>query len=193
MLLYSFYTFDYISTHPSNTIHIFAADTTTVGIISNNNETAYRDEACKLTEQSTDNNFTLIIKETEFNFDLRKHSEDLFFLNIRRGEVETVSSFQLLRTHSHLHCSNQKGSKSALILSEFKKQLFQPYYYHPSIITIFHILLCPKGLKHATCFTHSLLFLRRILIKWGLHTILIFQTCHTPCLPLMPITFDAVF
>lgn len=61
-LLYSLYAVDCISTHPSNTIIKFADDTTTVGLISNRDETAYRDEVCNLTRWCTENNLTLNIK-----------------------------------------------------------------------------------------------------------------------------------
>jgi siderophore synthetase component len=41
-LLYSLFTHDCMARHDSNTIIKFADDTTVVGLITNNNETAYR-------------------------------------------------------------------------------------------------------------------------------------------------------
>lgn len=48
-LLYSLYTSDCIAAHPSNTVIKFADDTTVMGLITNSNETANRDEVCGLT------------------------------------------------------------------------------------------------------------------------------------------------
>ncbi len=77
-LLYSLYTLDCTSTHPSNTIIKFADDTTVVGLISNNNETAYRDGVCKLTEWCKDNNLILNIKKTkELIIDFKRQRADL--------------------------------------------------------------------------------------------------------------------
>ena len=43
-LLYSLYTHDCMAKHDSNTIIKFADDTTVIGLITENNETAYREE-----------------------------------------------------------------------------------------------------------------------------------------------------
>ena len=43
-LLYSLFTHDCMARHDSNTIIKFADDTTVVGLITDNNETAYREE-----------------------------------------------------------------------------------------------------------------------------------------------------
>lgn len=73
-LLYSLYTYDCIPTHPSNTIIKFADDTTVVGMISNGNETVFRDEVSKLTEWCTENNLSLNTKKTkELIIDFRRH------------------------------------------------------------------------------------------------------------------------
>ena len=45
LLLYSLFTHDCMATHASNSIIKFADDTTVVGLIANNNDTAYREEA----------------------------------------------------------------------------------------------------------------------------------------------------
>ena len=42
-LLYSLFTHDCVAMHGSNSIIKFAGDTTVVGLITNNNETAYRE------------------------------------------------------------------------------------------------------------------------------------------------------
>lgn len=73
-LLYSLYTHDCTSVYPTNTITKFADDTTVVGLISNGNEVAYRDEVYRLVEWRTDNNLSLNIKKTkELVIDFRRH------------------------------------------------------------------------------------------------------------------------
>ncbi len=48
-LLYSLYTHDCTATHSSNVIVKFADDTTVIGLITDNDETAYREEVSTLT------------------------------------------------------------------------------------------------------------------------------------------------
>ncbi len=48
-LLYSLYTHDCTATHSSNVIVKFADDTTVVGLITDNDETAYREDVHALT------------------------------------------------------------------------------------------------------------------------------------------------
>ena len=43
-LLYSLFTHDCVAMHPYNSIMTFADDTRVVGLITNNDETAYREE-----------------------------------------------------------------------------------------------------------------------------------------------------
>jgi hypothetical protein len=55
-LLYSLFTHDCVATHDSNTIIKFADDTTVVGLITGNDETAYREEVSDLTVWGRNNN-----------------------------------------------------------------------------------------------------------------------------------------
>lgn len=72
-LLYPLYTQDCVATHSSNVILKFADDTTILGLISNNDETAYRDEVRGLAAWCQDNNFSLnICKTKEMVVDFRK-------------------------------------------------------------------------------------------------------------------------
>lgn len=91
-LLYSLYTHDCTSLYPTNTIIKFADDTTFVGLISNCNEVAYRDEMCILVEWCTDNNLSLNIKKTkELVIDFRRHRETTSALGTKeRGGGESV-------------------------------------------------------------------------------------------------------
>src|SRR4029434_6731889 len=72
-LLYSLYTQDCVATHSSNIILKFADDTTILGLISNNDETAYRDEVRGLVALCQDNNLPLNFCNTkEMTVDFRK-------------------------------------------------------------------------------------------------------------------------
>ena len=86
-LLYSLYTFDCSHTHPSNTIVKFADDTTVVGLISEGDESAYRDEILKLTLWCSDNNLALNTTKTKgIILDFRKNRADPASLYIN-GEL----------------------------------------------------------------------------------------------------------
>ena len=72
-LLYSLFTHDCVAKHESNTIIKFADDTTVVGLITNNDETAYREEVRDLAVWCHDNNLSLnVIKTKELILDYRK-------------------------------------------------------------------------------------------------------------------------
>jgi short-subunit dehydrogenase len=78
-LKYSLITHDYKARHNSNTIIKFADDTTVVGLITNNNETAYREEVRDLTVWCKDNNLSVnVIKTKEMIVDYRKLSTPPF-------------------------------------------------------------------------------------------------------------------
>ncbi len=58
-LLYSLYTYDCVAKHNTNSIVKFADDTTVIGLISNNDEGAYRDEVKNLSIWCHSNNLSL--------------------------------------------------------------------------------------------------------------------------------------
>ncbi len=64
-LLYSLYTHDCVATHSSNVIIKFADDTTVVGLITDNDESAYREEVHTLTNWCHNNNLSLNISKTK--------------------------------------------------------------------------------------------------------------------------------
>ncbi|KAI4905268.1 hypothetical protein NFI96_004841 [Prochilodus magdalenae] len=64
-LLYSLYMHDCTARHSSNVIIKFADDTTIVGLISDNNEEAYREEVSFLTHWCRENNLSLNINKTK--------------------------------------------------------------------------------------------------------------------------------
>ena len=97
-LLYSLYTHDCVSSHSSTSIIKFADDTVVLGLISNNNETAYLDEVEKLTSWCQDNCLSLNVSKTkELIVDFRKRQQQPYTpLMISGTPVERVSSFKYL-------------------------------------------------------------------------------------------------
>ena len=63
-LLDSLFTHDCMAIHASNSIIKFEEDTTVVGLITNNDETAYREEVRALSEGCEENNFSLNVNKT---------------------------------------------------------------------------------------------------------------------------------
>ncbi len=75
-LLYSLYTHDCAATQ-SNVIIKFADDTTVIGLITDNDETAYRAEASTLTKLCQENHLSLNIDKTkELVVDFRRQSRE---------------------------------------------------------------------------------------------------------------------
>ncbi len=83
-LLYSLYTHDCTATHSSNVIIKFADDTTVIGLITDNNETAYREEVStllvsgepSLTQHRQDQGAGGGFQETEQRTHTHRHRQD---------------------------------------------------------------------------------------------------------------------
>ncbi len=98
-LLYSLYTHDCTPTYPGNIILKFADDTTVVGLISEGDETNYRNEVLELTAWCTLNNLELNITKTkELIIDFRRKKTDPPPLSIHGACVERVHTFKFLGT-----------------------------------------------------------------------------------------------
>ncbi len=97
-LLYSLYTHDCVSSHSSTSIIKFADDTVVLGLISNNEETAYLDEVERLTSWCQVNCLSLNVSKTkELFMDFRKSQQRPYTpLMISGTPVERVSSFKYL-------------------------------------------------------------------------------------------------
>ena len=90
--LYSLYTHDGGPAHHSNVIVKFADDITVMGLISNGDETAYREEVQRLTAWCSANNLLLNASKTkEMIFDWSGTRGDLTPLQIDGVCVERVS------------------------------------------------------------------------------------------------------
>jgi hypothetical protein len=88
-LLYSLFTHDCMARH--NTIIKFADDTTVVGLITDNNETAYREEVRDLAMWCKDNNLSLNVTKTkEMIGDYKKRRTEHAPILINRAVVEQV-------------------------------------------------------------------------------------------------------
>ena len=86
--------------HDSNTIIKFADDTTVVDLITDNDETAYREEVRDLAVWCQDNNLSLnVIKTKEMIVDYRKKRPEHAPILIDGATVEQVKSFKFLGVH----------------------------------------------------------------------------------------------
>ena len=86
--------------HASNSIIKFADDTTVVGLITNNDETAYREEVRALVVWCQESNLTLKVNKTkEMILDCRKQQREHPPIHIDGTVVERVVSFKFLGVH----------------------------------------------------------------------------------------------
>ena len=100
-LLYSLYTHDCVATTSSTTIIKFADDTVVVGLITNNDETAYLEEVGNLENWCQRNNLLLNVSKTkELIVDFStKQVRNYQTPVINRSPVERVDSFRYLGVH----------------------------------------------------------------------------------------------
>ncbi|KAF7655017.1 hypothetical protein LDENG_00062100, partial [Lucifuga dentata] len=95
------FTYDCAAKHSSNIIFKYADDTTILGLITDNNETAYREEVKALNSWCQDNNLSLNVSKTkEMIVDYRRQQGGGHLpLYIGDAEVERVGSFKFLGVH----------------------------------------------------------------------------------------------
>ncbi len=135
-LLYSLYTHDCVSSHSSTSIIKFADDTVVLGLISNNDETAYLDEVERLTSWCQDNCFSLNVSKTkELIVDFRKrHLLPYTPLMISGTPVERVSSFKYLSVNisedltwtTHIQTQVKKARQRLYHLRQLRKFRVSP-------------------------------------------------------------------
>ena len=99
--LYTLFTHDCFATHPTNMVVKFADDTTVVGLISDNDETHYREEIQHLTGWCSENNLLLNNSKTkEVIVDYRKSRKTEHApLLIHGEEVDHVNNIKFLGIH----------------------------------------------------------------------------------------------
>ncbi len=142
-LLYSLYTHDCVSSHSSTTIIKFADDTVVLGLISNNDETAYLDEVEELTSWCQDNCLSLNVSKTkELIVDFRKKQQRPYTpLKISETPVERVSSFKYLGVNisedltwtTHIQTQVNKARQRLYHLRQLRK-----FRVSPTILTFFY-------------------------------------------------------
>jgi hypothetical protein len=88
------------SVDASNSIIMFADDTTVLGLITNNNETAYRVEVRALEDWRQENNLSLNVnKMKELIVDFRRQQREPTTIHINGAAVEKVKRFKFLCVH----------------------------------------------------------------------------------------------
>ncbi len=141
-LLYSLYTHDCTATHSSNVIVKFADDTTVIGLITDNDETAYRAEVSTLTKWCQENHLSLNIDKTkELVVDFRRQSREHTPITIDKTPVERVNSFKFLGVHitedltwsTHIDAVLKKSHQRLFFLRRLRK-----FGMSPSILRSFY-------------------------------------------------------
>ncbi len=135
-LLYSLYTHDCVSSHSSTSIVKFADDTEVLGLISNNDETAYLDEVERHTSRCQDNCLSLNMSKTkELIEDFRKRQQRPYTpLMISGTPVERVSSFKYLGVNisvdltwtTHIQTQVKKARQRLYHLRQLRKFRVSP-------------------------------------------------------------------
>ncbi len=134
-LLYSLYTHDCVSSHSSSIVK-FADDTVVLGLISNNDETAYLDEVERLTSWCQDNCLSLNMSKTkELIVDFMKRQQRPYTpLMISGTPVERVSSFKYLGVNifedltwtAHIQTQVKKARERLYHLRQLRKFRVSP-------------------------------------------------------------------
>ncbi|KAL0195209.1 hypothetical protein M9458_008781, partial [Cirrhinus mrigala] len=128
-------THDCTAKFSSNHIIKFADDTTVVGLISNNDETHYREEVAQLAKWCGANNLSLNVSKTkEVVMDFRRNSVDHPPLTIDSSAVERVSSIKFLGVHitedltwtTNVTSLNKKGQQRLHFLRRLKRASLPP-------------------------------------------------------------------
>ncbi len=135
-LLYSLYTHDCVSSHSSTSIVKFADDTVVLGLIKNDDETAYLGEVEGLTSWCQDNCLSLNVSKTkELIVDFRKRQQRPHTpLMISGTPVERVSSFKYLSVNisedltwtTHIQTQVKKARQRLYHLRQLRKFRVSP-------------------------------------------------------------------
>ena len=122
-LLYSLFTHDCMARHDSNTIIKFADYTTVVGLITDNDETANREEVRDVAVWCQNNNLSLNVTKTkEMVVDYRKRSTEHAPILIDGAIVEQIESFKFLSVHINNKLEWSKHTKT--VVKRARQSLF---------------------------------------------------------------------
>jgi hypothetical protein len=144
--------------HDSNPIIKFADDTTVVGLITNNDETAYREEVRDLAMWCHDNNLTLnVITTKEMIVDYRKRRIEHAPILIDGAVVKQVESFMFLCVQITNKLTWSKHTKT--VMKRVRQSLFplrrlKSFGMGPPILKSFHS--CTK--EHSDWLHHCLIW-----------------------------------
>ncbi len=141
-LLYSLYTHDCTATHSSKVILKFVDDTTVIGLITDNDETAYREEVSTLTKWCQENHLSLNIDKTKkLVVDFRRQGREHTPISINKTPVEQVNSFKFLCVHipedltwsAHTDAVLKKAHQNLFFLRRLRKfgmspSIFRSFY-----------------------------------------------------------------
>jgi hypothetical protein len=121
--LYYLFTHNCMARHDSNTIIKFADNTTVVGLINDNNETAYREEVRDLAGWCQNNNLSLNVTKTkEMIVDYRKRSTEHAPILIDEAVVKQVESFKFLGVNINNKLESSKHTKT--VVKRARQSLF---------------------------------------------------------------------
>uniref|UniRef100_A0A3B1JF03 Reverse transcriptase domain-containing protein n=1 Tax=Astyanax mexicanus TaxID=7994 RepID=A0A3B1JF03_ASTMX len=141
-LLFTLLTHDCTAKYSSNHIIKFADDTTVVGLISKNDESAYREEVQWLTDWCRTNNLSLNVDKTkEMVVDFRRAPGVHHPLNINGSAVEIVDNTKFLGVHIAENLTWSLNTSS--ITKKAKQRLYflrrlRKAHLPPPILTIFY-------------------------------------------------------
>ncbi len=109
-LLFTLFTHDCSAVHPTNMVVTFVDDITVVGLISNNDETHYREEVRNLTQWCSRNNLIMNTSKTrEVIVDFRRSRRTEHApLSIQGEVVERVDSIKFLGIHTSSELFNNE-------------------------------------------------------------------------------------
>ena len=140
--LYSLFTFDCQAIFPGNTVIKFADDTTVTGLISENNESNYRNEIQNIVDWCNTNNLFLNVSKTkEMIIDFRRNKTIIEPITIKNVDVEQISNFKFLGTHVcndlswNVNCTTllKKARQRLYFLRQLKS-----YHVNPQILLNFY-------------------------------------------------------
>ncbi len=147
-LLYSLYTHDCTATHSSNVIAKSADDTTVIGLITDNDEMAYREEVSTLTKWCQENHLSLNIDKTkELVVDFRRQSREHTPNSINKTALRSSRSHHQgsYMVCSH-RCSAEEGTSAPLRSKTAEEVWNEPQ--HPQILLLLHCGEHPDWLHH---------------------------------------------
>ncbi len=165
-------THDCTATHSSNVIVKFADDTTVIGLITDNDETAYREEVSTLTKWLQENHISLNIDKTkELVVDFRRQSRENTPITIDETLVEWVNTFKFLGVHitedltwsAHTDAVLKKAHQRLFFLRRLRK-----FGMSPSILRSFYTCTVESNLTGCiTAWFGNSTAVNRKLCKWS--------------------------